>query len=62
MDTPNKAGDTPAHLISLNPHNNVNLVKYMTLQCHAAQAIVKYEIKCIELPATLHEFIEFHRD
>ncbi|XP_015594899.1 protein fem-1 homolog C [Cephus cinctus] len=62
LDTPNKSGDTPARLISSNSLNNVNLVNYITLKCHAAQAICKYGIRCTELPATLHRFLEFHRE
>ncbi|XP_012287674.1 protein fem-1 homolog CG6966 [Orussus abietinus] len=62
LDTPNKAGDTPILLLSSNPENDLNLVKYITLQCHAAQAIRKYGIRCSELPATLHRFLEYHMD
>lgn len=62
VDTPNKAGDSPATLISQNPHNRVNLLNYMTLQCHAAQAIFKYGIPCEQLPVALHRFLEFHRE
>lgn len=61
LDTPNRAGDTPARLISSNPHNNVNLVNYMSLRCYAAQAIFKYGITCTELPTTLHQFLEYHK-
>lgn len=62
LDTPNKAGNTPADLISSYPGNNVNLVKYISLQCHAAHAMCKYGIDCIELPSALQEFLEFHRE
>lgn len=64
LDTPNKTGDTPARLISSNSLNSINLVKYLTLQCHAAQAICKYGLKTesTELPVTLHQFLELHRD
>ncbi|XP_043271024.1 protein fem-1 homolog C isoform X2 [Venturia canescens] len=62
LDTPNKAGDSPATLISQNPHNTVNLVNYMSLQCHAAQVIFKYGISCDQLPVALHHFLQFHRD
>ncbi|XP_031787404.1 protein fem-1 homolog C isoform X1 [Nasonia vitripennis] len=62
LDTPNKAGDTPARLISSNSVNSINLVNYTTLQCHAAQAIIKYGLKCTELPVTLHHFLELHRE
>ncbi|XP_033209315.1 protein fem-1 homolog C [Belonocnema kinseyi] len=62
LDTPNKAGETPASLIASNPASNINLVNYTSLQCHAAQAICKYGIQCNELPATLHQFLEFHRE
>lgn len=62
LDTPNYIGDTPARFIRRNPHNSVNLVNYMTLCCYAAQAILKYEIPCEDLPVTLHEFLEFHRE
>ncbi|XP_058800378.1 protein fem-1 homolog A [Phymastichus coffea] len=62
LDVPNKAGDIPARLISSNSLNNVNLVKYITLQCHAAQAISKYGIKCTELPVTLQHFLKFHME
>ncbi|XP_023247267.1 protein fem-1 homolog C isoform X2 [Copidosoma floridanum] len=61
LDTPNKAGDTPAKLISSNSLNNINLVKYLTLQCQAAQAVCKYGIKSKELPLTLYHFLEYHR-
>ncbi|KAJ8687167.1 hypothetical protein QAD02_022961 [Eretmocerus hayati] len=61
IDTPNKAGDTPAKLISSNPLNDIHLVNYITLRCHAAQAISKYGIPCTDLPATLQPFLEFHR-
>lgn len=62
LDTPNKTGETPARLISASPANNINLVNYISLQCHAAQAICKYGLKCTELPATLQHFLEFHRE
>ncbi|XP_046837978.1 protein fem-1 homolog C isoform X2 [Vespa crabro] len=62
LDIPNKAGNTPADLISSYPENNVNLVKYISLQCHAAHAMCKYGIDCIELPSALQEFLEFHRE
>lgn len=62
LDTPNKAKDTPARLISSNPINYINLVNYITLKCHAAQAICKYGIRYTELPATLHHFLEFHKE
>lgn len=61
LDTPNRAGDTPARFISSNPHNNVNLVNYMSLRCYAAQAIYKYKIPCTDLPKTLHQFLEYHK-
>ncbi|KAL7302504.1 hypothetical protein TKK_0005147 [Trichogramma kaykai] len=60
LDTPNLVGDTPARMISSNAVNDINLVNYLTLQCHAAQAICKYGIECKELPVTLHRFIELH--
>ncbi|CAD6241132.1 GSCOCG00009156001-RA-CDS [Cotesia congregata] len=62
LDIPNRLGDTPARLISSNPNNNVNLVNYMTLCCYAAQAIFKYGIPRKDLPLTLHQFLEFHRE
>ncbi|XP_057340962.1 protein fem-1 homolog A [Microplitis mediator] len=62
LDTPNYIGDTPARFIRKNPHNSVNLVNYMTLCCYAAQAILKHKIPCKDLPVTLHEFLEFHRE
>ncbi|XP_011300181.1 protein fem-1 homolog C [Fopius arisanus] len=61
LDIPNRVGDTPAKIISSNPHNNINLVNYMTLRCYAAQAIFKYGIHCTELPVTLRQFLEYHR-
>ncbi|XP_066581895.1 protein fem-1 homolog C [Prorops nasuta] len=61
IDTPNKAGKTPARLISSNPLNNVNLMKYVTLRCQAAQAICKYGISSTDLPITLYKFIDLHR-
>lgn len=62
VDTPNKAGYTPARLISSNSRNQVNLVNYTSLQCYAAQVICKYGIRCTDLPITLHRFLELHRE
>ncbi|XP_011137078.1 protein fem-1 homolog A [Harpegnathos saltator] len=62
LDTPNRAGDTPARLLSCNPLNRVNLVNYISLQCHAAQAICKYGIRVTDLPVTLHHFLELHKE
>ncbi|XP_043469378.1 protein fem-1 homolog C [Leptopilina heterotoma] len=62
LDTPNKAGETPAQLIASNPCNNISLVNYTSLQCHAAQTICKYGIQCTELPVTLHEFLKLHQE
>ncbi|XP_014486869.1 PREDICTED: protein fem-1 homolog A [Dinoponera quadriceps] len=62
LDTPNRAGDTPARLLSCNPLNTVNLVSYISLQCHAAQAIYKYGIRGTDLPVTLHHFLELHKE
>ncbi|XP_046611073.1 protein fem-1 homolog C [Neodiprion virginianus] len=62
LDMPNKFGDTPARLISLNPHNSVNLVNYITLKCLAAQTICKYAIHCTEVPRALYRFLEFHKE
>lgn len=61
LDVPNKTGKTPAHLISSYPGNNVNLLNYISLKCHAAQAMCKYGINCTELPSVLQEFLKFHR-
>jgi len=62
LDTPNRAGDTPARLISSNPLNSVNLLNYTSLQCQAAQAVCKYGIHSAELPVTLRYFLELHRE
>ncbi|XP_034949991.1 protein fem-1 homolog CG6966 isoform X2 [Chelonus insularis] len=62
LDTPNRAGETPAQMISSNPYNTINLVNYMTLRCFAAQTIFKYNIPCDELPIALHEFLELHSE
>ena len=65
LDTPNRAGETPVRLISSNLMNNVNLVNYISLRCYAAQAIRKYGIRCrrhIDLPDTLYQFLELHRE
>ncbi|XP_026827953.1 protein fem-1 homolog A isoform X2 [Ooceraea biroi] len=62
LDTPNRTGDTPARLICANPLNNIAVVKHISLQCQAAQAICKYGICTKELPITLSDFLDLHRD
>ncbi|KOC59247.1 Protein fem-1 like protein C [Habropoda laboriosa] len=65
LDIPNKARITPLQLISSNSMNTVNLMKYITLRCYAAQAILKYGIRCrtdTDVPETLYQFVESHRE
>lgn len=63
LDQPNKAGDCPALLISVNPHNNINLVKYSSLRCLAASAVCRYRIPYSgQIPVTLESFVSFHQE
>jgi len=62
LDTPNRTGDTPARLICANPLNTISVVKHISLQCQAAQAICKYGICTKELPITLRDFLDLHRE
>lgn len=62
LDTPNRTGDTPARLVCANPLNNIPVVKHVSLRCYAAQAICKYGICTKELPVTLRDFLDLHRE
>nr|BAL61211.1 fem-1 homolog A-like protein [Locusta migratoria manilensis] len=61
LDTPNRAGDSPAVFVAVNPLNNVHLVNYITLRCMAATAVAKYKIPYKgQIPVTLVDFVRFH--
>lgn len=63
LDQPNRAGDCPSLLISMNPLNNIPLVNYTSLRCLAATVVCKYKIRYAnQIPATLEEFVRFHEE
>lgn len=61
LDTPNRNGECPAVVVAVNPRNNVHLVKYVTLRCLAATAVIKYKIPYVgQVPTTLENFVQYH--
>lgn len=62
MDQPNRSGERPMTLIANNSNNSIKLMKYSSLKCIAASAIIKYKVPyCDQIPKTLEEFVELHR-
>lgn len=61
LDQPNYKGESPKTLLAQN-HSSICLIKYVSLKCLAATAIVRHNIPykgCI--PATLETFLTFHQ-
>lgn len=63
LDQPNKAGDCPWLLISVNPFNNIPLINYSSLRCMAATVVCKHSIPYKgQIPKTLEMFVSFHEE
>ncbi|XP_063238060.1 protein fem-1 homolog A [Bacillus rossius redtenbacheri] len=61
LDQPNRAGDCPAAVISGNPQNTVDMMKYVSLRCFAASAVCRHGIPYRgQVPLTLEKFVDFH--
>ncbi|XP_068625734.1 protein fem-1 homolog C [Battus philenor] len=63
LDQPNKFGDSAAELIALNRGSRICPLRYVTLRCLAARALLASERRVPRhaLPATLYDFLQLHR-
>ncbi|KAJ8715834.1 hypothetical protein PYW07_010316 [Mythimna separata] len=63
LDQPNKFGDSPAELVTLNRGSRVCVLQHVTLACLAARALLRapQAPPLSALPATLRAFVDLHR-
>ncbi|XP_026754117.2 protein fem-1 homolog A [Galleria mellonella] len=63
LDQPNKFGDSPAELVALNRGSRVRVLRYVSLACLAARALLAANVPLppAALPLTLHHFLDLHR-
>lgn len=63
LDQPNKFGDSPAELVTLNRGSRVRVLQHVTLACLAARALLRSRrpLPPHALPKTLLDFLDLHR-
>ncbi|KAF9811084.1 hypothetical protein SFRURICE_012483 [Spodoptera frugiperda] len=63
LDQPNKFGDSPAELVTLNRGSRVRVLQHVSLACLAARALLRSRrpLPPHALPKTLLDFLDLHR-